>query len=119
MYCHFFSTLANFWQLLRWNFLHDLQDRTQDLFMRMMSHPIAEEHLPSALMTFYTGKTFWHFLTTFGKGRQIFDITSDAIKIVPHFKNDPFGPFLVIYCRLHVYLSQKLCSDDHFEVLHV
>jgi len=31
-----------------------VQDRTQDLFMRMMSHPIAEEHLPSALMTFYT-----------------------------------------------------------------
>ncbi len=33
-----------------------VQDRTQDLFLRMMSHPIAEEHLPSALMKFYTGK---------------------------------------------------------------
>jgi len=31
-----------------------VQDRTQELFLRMMSHPIAEEHLPSALMTFYT-----------------------------------------------------------------
>ena len=94
MYCHFFSTLANFWQLLRWNFLHDLQDRTQDLFMRMMSHPIAEEHLPSALMTFYTGKTFWHFLTIFDnfwEGPPDFrylaiHITSDALKIVPHKK---------------------------------
>ena len=35
-----------------------VQDRTQDLFLRMMSHPIAEEHLPSALMTFYTGRKF-------------------------------------------------------------
>ena len=31
-----------------------VQDRTDTLFMRVMSHPISEEHLPSALMTFYT-----------------------------------------------------------------
>ncbi|XP_059086055.1 ubiquitin conjugation factor E4 B-like [Tigriopus californicus] len=31
-----------------------VQDRTQELFMRFMSHPVSEEHLPSALMTFYT-----------------------------------------------------------------
>ena len=47
-----------------------LQDRTQDLFMRMMSHPIAEEHLPSALMTFYTGKIFWHFFDDLGNFRE-------------------------------------------------
>jgi ubiquitin conjugation factor E4 B len=33
-----------------------VQERTQELFLRMMSHPISEEHLPSALMNFYTGK---------------------------------------------------------------
>ena len=31
-----------------------VQDRTDTLFMRVMSHPISEEHLPSSLMTFYT-----------------------------------------------------------------
>ena len=34
-----------------------VQDRTQDLYLRMMSHPISEEYLPSALMKFYTGKS--------------------------------------------------------------
>ena len=34
-----------------------VQERTQELFLRCMSHPISEEHLPSALMNFYTGKT--------------------------------------------------------------
>lgn len=29
--------------------------RTPELFMRFMSHPICEEHLPSCLMKFYTG----------------------------------------------------------------
>ena len=33
-----------------------VQERTQELYLRMMSHPISEEHLPSALMKFYTGK---------------------------------------------------------------
>ena len=32
-----------------------VQERTQELFLRMMSHPISEEHLPPALMKFYTG----------------------------------------------------------------
>ena len=34
-----------------------VQDRTSALFVRFMSHPVTEEHLPSALMKFYTGKT--------------------------------------------------------------
>ena len=39
-----------------------IQDRTEALHTRFMSHPIAEEHLPSALMKFYTGKlTFLSF----------------------------------------------------------
>lgn len=33
-----------------------VQDRTQDMYARFMSHPICEEHLPSALMRFYTGE---------------------------------------------------------------
>ena len=48
-----------------------VQDRTQDLFARMMSHPIAEEHLPSALMTFYTGKKFVYFFRQM-KASQIY-----------------------------------------------
>ena len=40
-----------------------VQDRTEDLYMRMMSHPIAEEHLPSALMKFYTGRPFFYFFS--------------------------------------------------------
>ena len=35
-----------------------VQDRTQELYLRMISHPVAEEFLPSALMTFYTGKNY-------------------------------------------------------------
>lgn len=31
-----------------------VQERTHELFVRFMSHPISEEHLPSALMKFYT-----------------------------------------------------------------
>ena len=31
-----------------------VQSGTEALFMRVMSHPITEEHLPSALMKFYT-----------------------------------------------------------------
>ena len=34
-----------------------VQDRTSALFVRFMSHPVCEEHLPSALMKFYTGRT--------------------------------------------------------------
>ena len=34
-----------------------VQDRTSALFVRFMSHPVTEEHLPSSLMKFYTGKT--------------------------------------------------------------
>ena len=34
-----------------------VQDRTSALFVRFMSHPVTEEHLPSALMKFYTGRT--------------------------------------------------------------
>ncbi len=33
-----------------------VQDRTQELYARFMSHPVSEEHLPSALMRFYTGE---------------------------------------------------------------
>ena len=36
-----------------------VQDRTQELYLRMISHPVAEEFLPSALMTFYTGKHYF------------------------------------------------------------
>ena len=36
-----------------------VQDRTQELYLRMISHPVAEEFLPSALMTFYTGKNYF------------------------------------------------------------
>ena len=32
-----------------------VQDRTSALFVRFMSHPVTEEHLPSSLMKFYTG----------------------------------------------------------------
>ena len=35
-----------------------VQERTQDLYLRMISHPISEEYLPSALMKFYTGKIY-------------------------------------------------------------
>ncbi len=34
-----------------------VQDRTQELYARFMSHPVSEEHLPSALMRFYTGES--------------------------------------------------------------
>ncbi len=34
-----------------------VQDRTQELYARFMSHPLSEEYLPSALMTFYTGES--------------------------------------------------------------
>ena len=33
-----------------------VQDRTGELFAKFISHPICEEHLPSALMRFYTGR---------------------------------------------------------------
>ena len=29
------------------------------------------------------------------------------------------GPFLVIFCRLYEYLSQKCSSDDHLEVSNI
>ena len=51
-----------------------VQDRTQELYLRMISHPVAEEFLPSALMTFYTGKhNFLFFLTI--------DIEGSAMRI--------------------------------------
>ena len=34
-----------------------VQERAQALYARFLSHPISEEHLPSALMRFYTGIT--------------------------------------------------------------
>ena len=48
--------------------------------------------------------------------RILFEPTSDALKFVPKFKMSIPGPFLVLFCRLHSYLSQKLGSDYHFEV---
>ena len=47
-----------------------VQDRTQELYLRMISHPVAEEFLPSALMKFYTGKPiFTCFKFHVGSGR--------------------------------------------------
>ena len=35
-----------------------VQDRTEVLYTRFMTHPICQQHLPSCLMDFYTGKFF-------------------------------------------------------------
>ena len=44
-------------------------------------------------------------------------VTSDALKIEPHFKNDHFTTISShFFCRQHGYLSQKLDSGGHFEV---
>ena len=103
-----FSAISNFGRFLPFRLIFGtfgyffstfLQDRTQDLFMRMMSHPIAEEHLPSALMTFYTGKIFWHFfddLGNLGKGQQIFFHIYDIIVII-----DPI--FKIFWKLVHTY----------------
>ena len=44
-------------------------ESTEALHLRFMSHPISEEHLPSALMKFYTGKGY--ISTTFTTGLRI------------------------------------------------
>lgn len=36
-----------------------IQARTEVLHLRVMAHPIAAMHLPSCLMKFYTGETFY------------------------------------------------------------
>ena len=52
-------------------------------------------------------------------GAFLMYLTSDAIKIEHTFNMNILGPFLVIFCRLHVYLSQKLGLDGHFEVSNI
>ena len=45
-----------------------VQERTQDLNIRMMTNQISADYLPSALMNFYTGKPyifFWIFIDIF------------------------------------------------------
>ena len=39
-----------------------VQERTQDLNIRMMTNQISADYLPSALMNFYTGKPYIYFL---------------------------------------------------------
>ena len=46
-------------------------------------------------------------------------VTSDAMKFEPYFKVTILGPFLVIFCRLHVYILQKLGSDGHLKVSNI
>ena len=38
-----------------------VQERTQDLNIRMMTNQISADYLPSALMNFYTGKPYIFF----------------------------------------------------------
>ena len=52
-----------------------VQDRTQELYLRMISHPVAEEFLPSALMTFYTGK---HYFISY----LAIDVHDSAMRII-------------------------------------
>ena len=48
------------------------------------------------------------------------EITCDALKIIPHIKNDPFRTISShFFCRLHDYLSKKFGSDGHFEVSNI
>ena len=47
-------------------------------------------------------------------------VTSDALKFIPHIKNDPFRTIVShFFCRLYEYLSQKCSSNDHFEVSNI
>ena len=46
-------------------------------------------------------------------------LTSDAMKFEPYIKVTILGPFLVIFCRLHVYILQKLGSDGHLKVSNI
>ena len=47
------------------------------------------------------------------------NLKSDALNFEPCFKMTISGPFLVIFCRLLGYFSQKLGSDGHFEVFNI
>ena len=71
-----------------------VQERTQDLNIRMMTNQISADYLPSALMNFYTGKPyiFFEFPSFFSK---LYIELKSGVTIELPWRLEKFNGFLV------------------------